>query len=108
MSPKWIDFKLTLLLLFAIPLYGIVGITTTTLPNGKADTAYAATVRAPGGCYPYQWKLASGSLPPGLKGAGASNTDTYAITGTPTTPGTFDFTVWVEGCGGMTSAMPTQ
>lgn len=85
-------------------MYGVVGISTTTLPNGKVDSAYAATVGAPGGCYPYVWKIASGSLPPGLKGAGASNTDTYAITGTPTTSGTFDFTVLVEGCGGHTSS----
>jgi hypothetical protein len=106
MSPKRkrIAFGSILLLLFAIPMYGIVGITTPTLPNGKADSAYAATVRAPGGCYPYVWEIASGSLPPGLKGAGSSNTNTYAITGTPTTSGTFDFTVFVKACGGHSSS----
>jgi hypothetical protein len=106
MSPKRkrIAFGVIVLLLLAIPMYGIVDISTPTLPNGTKDTAYAATVRAPGGCYPYVWKIASGSLPPGLKGAGASNTDTYAITGTPTTSGTFDFTVLVEGCGKSTSS----
>jgi hypothetical protein len=50
------------------------------------------------------WKIASGSLPPGLAAKGASNTDTYTITGTPTTLGTFDFTVSVEGCGGTVSS----
>lgn len=108
MSPKCkrIAFGTTvlLLLLLAIPMYGVVDITTTTLPNGTKDSAYAAAVRAPGGCYPYVWKIDSGSLPPGLKGAGASNADTYSITGTPTTTGTFDFTVLVEGCGGVKSS----
>jgi hypothetical protein len=104
MSPKRIAFILTVLLLLAISMYGVVGITTKSLPNGTKDSAYSATVAAPGGCYPYVWKIDSGSLPPGLKGEGTSNTDTYAITGTPTTSGTFDFTVSVEGCGGTVSS----
>jgi len=104
MSPKRIAFRPIVLLLLAIPMYGVVGITTTTLPNGTEDSAYSATVRAPGGCVPYVWKIASGSLPPGLKGEGTSSTETYTITGTPATSGTFDFTVLVEGCGGTVSS----
>jgi len=103
MTPKRIAFLLTVVLL-AIPMYGAVGITTTTLPNGIENSAYSATVTAPGGCYPYVWEIASGSLPPGLTGKGTSSTDTYTITGTPTLPGTFNFTVWVEGCGHHTSS----
>jgi hypothetical protein len=103
MTPKRIAFVLTVVLL-AIPMYGAVGITTTTLPNGIENSAYSATVTAPGGCYPYVWEIASGSLPPGLTGKGTSNTDTYTITGTPTSSGTFNFTVWVEGCGRHTSS----
>ena len=99
-----IAFSITVLLLLAIPMYGVVGITTTALPKGIDNSAYSATVTAPGGCYPYMWEITSGSLPPGLTGKGTSNTDTYTITGTPTTSGTFNFTVWVEGCGGHTSS----
>jgi hypothetical protein len=93
-------------LLFAtsIPMYGVVGIATTTLPNGIDNSAYSATITAPGGCYPYVWQIVSGSLPPGLLGIGTSNTDTYTITGTPTTSGTFNFTVSVAGCGGAASS----
>jgi hypothetical protein len=100
---KRITFALTVVLL-AIPMYGSVGITTTTLPNGVEKSAYSATVTASGGCYPYAWEIAAGSLPPGLTGSGTSNTDTYTITGTPTSSGTFNFTVWVEGCGLHTSS----
>ncbi|MGA8212976.1 MAG: putative Ig domain-containing protein, partial [Candidatus Sulfotelmatobacter sp.] len=103
MSAKRTAFILTVVLL-AIPMYGAVGITTTTLPNGIENSAYSATVTAPGGCYPYVWEIASGSLPPGLTGKGTSNTDTYTITGTPTSSGTFNFTVQVEGCGRHTSS----
>jgi hypothetical protein len=94
----------TVLLLLTIPMCALVGITTTTLPNGMEGSAYSATVTARGGCYPYVWKISPGSLPPGLTGQGTSNPDTYTITGTPTTSGTFNFTVWVEGCGGYTSS----
>src|ERR1039457_4203087 len=68
-----------------------LSITTTSLPSGTAGTAYSATLAAAGGVYPYTWSLTSGSLPFGL----FLNASTGAITGTPTTAGTSNFTVQV-------------
>jgi hypothetical protein len=48
-------------------------------------------VSCTGGVKPYTFSVSSGSLPPGL----ALNSATGAITGTPTTAGTFSFTISV-------------
>jgi hypothetical protein len=71
----------------AVPL----SITTTSLPSGTAGLAYSASVTAVGGVYPYTWSVTSGTLPDGLH----LNASTGAITGTPTTVGTSNFTVQV-------------
>jgi len=63
-------------------------ITTTTLPQGEIKTAYSATLEA-SGTQPITWEKVSGNLPDGL----TLNTTTGTITGTPTTAGTFNFTV---------------
>lgn len=68
-----------------------LAITTASLPGGTAGAAYSQTLAATGGTQPYAWSLASGSLPPGLSLNGTSG----AITGTPTTAGTFTFTARV-------------
>ena len=61
-------------------------ITTTTLQGGKVGEAYSQTLAATGTA-PITWSIDSGSLPAGLSLYG----DT--ISGTPTTAGTFTFTV---------------
>lgn len=61
-------------------------ITTTTLSGGKVGEAYSQTLAATGAA-PITWSIESGSLPAGLTLSG--NT----ISGTPTTAGTFTFTV---------------
>ncbi|HWR62408.1 MAG TPA: S-layer homology domain-containing protein, partial [Clostridia bacterium] len=63
-------------------------ITTTTLPGGAVDTAYSQTLAATG-TTPIIWSMADGSdpLPGGLTLTG------NIISGTPTTVGTFNFTV---------------
>jgi hypothetical protein len=66
-------------------------ITTTSLPGGTVATAYSATLGASGGTAPYSWSVTSGSLPPGLTLA-----STGAISGTPTTSGSYPFTVQVR------------
>lgn len=68
-----------------------LAITTTTLPAVAVNTAYSQTVAATGGYVPYTWSISAGALPPGL----SINASTGAITGTPTTPGTYTFTVQV-------------
>jgi len=63
-------------------------ITTATLPNARVGQAYNQTLAATGAT-PITWSVTSGNLPQGL----SLNANTGAITGTPTTTGTFTFTV---------------
>jgi len=63
-------------------------ITTSSLPGGTVGTAYNQTMIATGGTGALAWSLESGSLPAGL----SLNSSTGAITGTPTTAGTSNFT----------------
>ncbi|RDZ28228.1 putative Ig domain-containing protein [Lysobacter silvisoli] len=59
------------------------------LPNGTVSSAYGVAINpATGGTAPYSYAVGTGSLPPGLSIGGAG-----AITGTPTTPGTYSFTL---------------
>lgn len=59
-----------------------------TLPGGSAGVAYNQAITAADGTSPYTLSLASGTLPPGLNlGADGS------LTGTPTTAGSYNFTV---------------
>ncbi len=59
--------------------------------TGQVGVAYSSALTASGGAPPYTFSISSGSLPAGL----ALNTSTGAITGTPTTSGTFNFTAQV-------------
>nr|WP_234902099.1 putative Ig domain-containing protein [Agrobacterium rubi] len=59
------------------------------LPAGTVGTAYSQTVSVSGGTSPYSYALTSGSPPAGL----SLNTSTGVISGTPTTGGSFTFTV---------------
>ncbi len=59
--------------------------------SGKVGTAYSSALAASGGVAPYTFSVISGSLPPGL----TLNPATGAITGTPTTAGSFSFTAKV-------------
>ncbi|MCL2435634.1 MAG: putative Ig domain-containing protein [Lentimicrobiaceae bacterium] len=62
-------------------------ITTATLPNGKVGVIYNQALSA-SGTAPITWGMTNGALPTGL-----TLFETGAITGTPTTAGTFNFTV---------------
>ena len=64
-------------------------IATTRLPAGQVGVPYAATLEAVGGVPPYIWTMTAGGLSPGL----AIDPFTGVIAGTPTTSGTFHFTV---------------
>lgn len=59
-------------------------------PTGTAQVGvpYSSALMATGGVAPYTYSIVSGSLPPVL----SLNASTGAITGTPTTAGTFNFT----------------
>jgi len=72
---------------------------TDTLAPGQVGVSYATGVFAHGGVPPYRWSLAAGQLPPGL----SLTTSPRRITGTPTTAGTFMFTLRVADNGGQTA-----
>jgi hypothetical protein len=75
-------------------------ITTTTLPAGTQNVAYAATLSATGGTTPYAWSVASGSLPPGLTLAASTGT----VSGIPTGSGTSTFAARVVDATGQTAS----
>ena len=72
-----------------------LSVTTTSLPGGTVGQAYSQSVTATGGKSPYAWSVTAGSLPPGL----TLNASTGAVTGTPTSSGTFNFTVQASDSG---------
>jgi hypothetical protein len=72
-------------------LQGSVSILTTSpLPTATAGQGYSASLAAAGGTPPYRWAVGNG-FPAGL----SLDPQSGAITGTPSTPGSFNFTVQV-------------
>jgi len=77
----------------------IITVNPATLPNGTVGTPFNQTVSASGGTGPYTFAVSSGALPAGL----ILNAATGAITGTPTTAGTFTVSITAtdaNGCAG--------
>lgn len=68
-----------------------LGISTTSLPGPTTNQPYSAQLNATGGLPPYSWSIASGSLPAGLVLSSSGQ-----ISGTPTTAGTFAFSVTAQ------------
>ena len=67
-----------------------VQITTSSLPSGQVAVSYSTSLAAIDGTSPYKWSITSGALPAGLTLSSGGT-----ISGTPTTSGTFTFTVQV-------------
>lgn len=89
--------KQGIVLVNAVP--ASVSITSSNLPSGQATMAYSGyTFAATGGTPPYTWSYLSGTMPPGLGLSG-----TGALNGTPTTAGTYSFTVQVTDNVGTTA-----
>jgi hypothetical protein len=63
--------------------------TESNLPPATVGTPYTQTLSATGGAAPYQAAMLSGTLPAGV----SFNLEPGVLTGTPTTAGTFTFTV---------------
>lgn len=78
----------------------IIALSPATLPSGVIGAAYSQVVSASGGTAPNTFAVSSGILPGGL----SLDAATGAITGTPTTAGTFNFTIAAtdaNGCSGI-------
>lgn len=76
------------------PKISDLNITTSSLPDGAVGILYNQTLAATGGTPPYSWS--STTLPPGLY----LGTSTGVISGTPTTVGTYGFSVAVTDAAG--------
>ncbi|WP_160295188.1 putative Ig domain-containing protein [Geobacter sp. OR-1] len=68
-------------------------IATTLLPAGVVGSDYLSSLSGYGGLLPYIWTISSGSLPDGV----SLDTKTGVLSGTPRTPGKFNFTVRLIG-----------
>jgi hypothetical protein len=78
-----------------ITINAVLTITTTSLPPGNVGIPYPTSfINAAGATAPFTWAITSGSLPPGLT-LGTNTSSSVSITGTPTTLGTFKFTIQV-------------
>lgn len=71
--------------------------------DGTVGVAYRTNFFASGGDQPYTWSIPSGQLPPGLK---LVPRPPAGISGTPTTAGTFTFTVTVTDKAGTQTTEP--
>ena len=77
--------------------------TTSPLTSGQVATAYSITLAASGGTTPYTWSVSAGALPGGLTLSSAGQ-----ISGTPTSAGTFSFTVKVTDAAAQTATASLQ
>jgi hypothetical protein len=69
--------------------------TAPTLPNGTVGTAYNQTLALAGGTGMFTWSVSTGTLPAGI----TLNASAGSLSGSPSAPGTFTFTVSVTGGG---------
>jgi len=81
---------------------GVLALTTTSpLPNGDQGVFYNFGFSAAAGTPPYAWSMTAGSLPPGV----TLNPANGGLTGTPSTTGTFNFTIKVTDSAAATSSV---
>lgn len=80
-----------------VPTPGTLKVTMEGDTTATVGTLYSAVLQADGGVPPYSWSLLAGSLPPGL-----SLSSSGAISGTPTTKGSFSFSVQAKDSKGLT------
>jgi len=76
-------------------------IATTVLPNGNINVAYSQPISVSGGITPYTWST-TGTVPPGLSVANG------VISGTPTTAGTYTFSIVATDSANPTPSVASQ
>ncbi len=87
---------------YTIRVYLPVSVTTSSLPEAQVGVDYAAILEAFGDISYYKWSIIDGKLPEGLELDGTLG----YIYGTPTTAGTYDFTLQVDdGLGTATQTL---
>jgi len=77
-----------------------LSLTTSSLPDGTVGVSYGNILSAEYGVSPYSFSISAGTLPNGL----TLNSISGTITGTPSSPGTFDFTATVTDSVSSTSS----
>lgn len=78
-----------------------LNIKTSSLPNGQVTVPYSQSLSAEGGSGAYTWSVTGGSLPPGI-----SLSPSGVLSGTPTTSGTYNFTVTLSDTDGQSDSVP--
>ncbi|MEU8153829.1 SdrD B-like domain-containing protein [Micromonospora sp. NPDC048986] len=68
-------------------------------PDGQVSVPYSVQLVVTNGTAPYVWTVSTGTLPPGFTLA----PDTGLLAGTPTTPGSYPFTVRVTDASGLSA-----
>ena len=71
-------------------------------PGGEAGVPYSDQLTVTGGTSPFTWSVSAGTLPPGLTLSASAG----LLAGTPTTAGTFTFTVKVTDHSGLSDTEP--
>jgi autotransporter-associated beta strand protein len=87
--------------IFLISIDAPLAITTAALDSATANVPYSRQLGVTGGVPTYNWSVQAGSLPPGM-----SLSEDGFLSGTPTTNGTFAFTLSVDDQDSQSS--PTQ
>ncbi|MFN7974120.1 MAG: putative Ig domain-containing protein [Acidobacteriota bacterium] len=72
------------------------------LPGGTVGVPYSQTITVSGGAAPYTLNV-TGTIPPGLSFSG---TNPFVLSGTPTTTGTYAFTLDASDAAGCTVSQP--
>ncbi len=81
------------------PSVATLSITTASLSGAQSGSSYSYPISATGGTTPYQWNIASGSLPQGF-----TLNSSGQVSGTTTQTGQFSFTAQVTDAGNSTAS----